>query len=389
MLQRAAGRSEPGVVGDVQDPGRPHAAARLGRSCHAWKQRFIADEHLGRRQALRRDRRRLGTGREVVDHMDEAAEADFRRQVAERHVFAKGDKLMLVIDRDDAQGRALAAERHQAVEIARGTVGRRLHAIDAHHQRLAGGYQIPQARGVDRPGRHQIIDHRRQGALGPEDNRGRDRGRPGGQLGIGVEHKAQILRLPLLLLVDIGLHDTEHRRRRGGRRACVQPRGANREQPGPERKAHRQRRDLAPARDRQEQHPRRSRDDQRDPGQTIGANEGGGLRHRRPCPPGLPDQVPGKAREDVASQPFGAGEYAREDHNAGRAADPGRPEYGRRRAPEQRQAAGHQHQRERRHPSLGLGVHQKRLGDPVNANREIADAAEPAPQKRRAQRPRP
>ncbi len=114
-------------------------------------------------------------------------------------------------------------------------------------------------------------------------------------------------------------------------------------------------------------------DRQGDPGQAIGADQGRGLRHAEPGPPGLAGQVPGKAGQDVAPRPFQQARRRRRTPAAA-ARRPGGPgDRAAPPAPEQRQAGGHGGHRERGHPALVGGVDHEGLGDPPGGEGEIAD----------------
>src|SRR5690606_26888146 len=94
--------------------------------------------------------------------------------------------------------------------------------------------------------------------------------------------------------------------------------------------------------------------------------------------PGVADEVPGKAGQDVSAQPFGGAPGNRERENArdpGRRDEPGRGRRGAGEEPESRRESGG---RERHHPPEAREVDGERDRDPVKAGEEEAEAEPPS-----------
>ena len=196
MLPRATGLAKPGIVRDVQDPRR--AAAGQGRplSRKARKQALVTDQGLDQRQAIKLDRLRPWTRREIIWGMDQTPNAQLPQDLAKGQIFPEGHQPVLVIEASHSQALTLAADTQQAVIIDRSLEGAS-QSIAAHHQDLTG-----LERGHDRitrpaAGRQIVIQGGRNSALGPDHHRRNGTlARQGGQGGIFGQNVAEIFRRP-------------------------------------------------------------------------------------------------------------------------------------------------------------------------------------------------
>src|SRR5579862_8723356 len=109
MLLGSGPRTEPGIVGDVDNPARLRVWNNF-----SGKQDFVADERTGLRRAGHIDRMRTISGGEVARHAHHLREAEAGEEILEGQVFAEGDEVELVID---ALRLPAIGEEIEAVEV--------------------------------------------------------------------------------------------------------------------------------------------------------------------------------------------------------------------------------------------------------------------------------
>ncbi|MNE03132.1 hypothetical protein D3C80_956240 [compost metagenome] len=374
MLTRPRGGAEPGVVGDIDDPGRTGVAAGRGE---ARIEALVADQRLDLRRIDQADRRGFCAGAEVGGHVHQAAHADLAHQPPHGQVFAEGHQTVLVVDGADAHPRrALVVQGEQAVVIAGAALGGRigLAAAQAHQQGLTGLQGAGNRLGVGRV--EDVVGGGGQGPLGPDHHVGNHRPLLGGQGDIAVDDGLIGLRRPLGFLRNVGLDQTHQGRAIDplGRR---QARGAEAEQARQNGDAQAGGDQTRPPRSVPDQQAERRDPRQGNEAQAIDPADRGELRHGRTRRPGRAGRVPRKAGQDMAAQPFQQGEQGGEQQDAARARWRETAIKGRGRAEEEPQPHGQQAGGEGRHPGLIL-VDQKGLGHPPAADEEVGKARQPA-----------
>src|ERR1700729_216290 len=109
MLLGSGPRTEPGIVGDVDNPTRPRVRNNL-----SGKQDFVADQRAGLRRAGHIDRMRTIAGGEIARHAHHLGEAEAGEEVLDREIFAEGDEVELVVD---ALRLPAIGEEIEAVEV--------------------------------------------------------------------------------------------------------------------------------------------------------------------------------------------------------------------------------------------------------------------------------
>src|SRR4051812_35756685 len=109
MLAGAGGVAVPGVVGEVEEPGR--AVGRLRRV--ARKYDLVTDERAQGRCVGHVQRPPPGPGREAARQCDELPDAEAFEKAAEGQVLAERNKVDLVVGRKDL---AVVADDIDAVE---------------------------------------------------------------------------------------------------------------------------------------------------------------------------------------------------------------------------------------------------------------------------------
>ena len=113
-------------------------------------------------------------------------------------------------------------------------------------------------------------------------------------------------------------------------------------------------------------------------GQAPDADERDALRQRQRLSQRVAERVPGKSGEQMAAQPFRAGERGGERQYARRPAHPDQPRRGDAQGGVEREIGRQSGDRDRQQPAEGLGIDQKGVTDPVEAGEKIAEAEAPA-----------
>ncbi|MNQ76967.1 hypothetical protein D3C85_918190 [compost metagenome] len=219
---------------------------------------------------------------------------------------------MLVVDGADAQARrAFVVQGEQAVVIAGAAFGRGvdLAAADAHQQGLARLQGAGDGPGVGRV--EYVVGRGGQGPLGPNHHVRNRRARLGCQGHIAVDDGLIGFRTPFGLLRNVGLNQP-HQGRPVHPLGRGQPEGSKGEQARQNDHAQTRRDQAVPARPGVNQQAQRRHGRQRHQPETIDARHGSELRHGRSRLPGGAGRVPGKARQDMAAQPFQQGEQGGE-----------------------------------------------------------------------------
>ncbi len=103
---------------------------------------------------------------------------------------------------------------------------------------------------------------------------------------------------------------------------------------------------------------------------------------------GHAEAVPGKAREDVAAQPFGNGKARGEGEDAGRAGGPDEPREAEAEGIEEGEPRGQAEDAERQRPGELVRLHQEGGTEPPQAGEKIAEAEPPADRRGRQHRAR-
>src|SRR3990170_1932037 len=108
MLVGAGARSEPGIVGDVEQPARPRRF--LGDL--VGEDDLIADQRACRRRARDRKKPRTSPDAEAAAHPGELHDAETLEEVLKGEILAERDEMNLVVAANDA---ALIVNDEQAV----------------------------------------------------------------------------------------------------------------------------------------------------------------------------------------------------------------------------------------------------------------------------------
>ncbi len=217
MLPGAGGLAEPGVVGHVDDPGRPPADQPPAVADEAGEQALVADQRLDQAEARHEQRswRRAG-GKPVLAHMGQLLEAHRRQQLLGGQIFPEWNQAVLVVDTQQPELITLAAHRIKAV------VEGRLHRpfVDpgrSDQQGLTRLQRLDDARIDPQIRVEQIVGVGGDRALGPDDDV-RDFGRQGRRLAsqgqVSAEDVVELGGVVLGLLTHVRLHHPHRESRR-------------------------------------------------------------------------------------------------------------------------------------------------------------------------------
>ncbi len=319
--------------------------------------------------------------------MGQVLETEGLQDLLGRQVLAERHQPVLVVDAGDDQPGGLGPHRDQAVEIDRVIEGPG-RPVGAQEQGLAGRQRMADGGLGPTAGRQQLIGRDRHGALGPDHHvRAPARG-AGGEVQIAAEYRAEVVFVVLGLLLHVGLNDADDWG--AGARGCdrmPQPQGAPSPQDRQCTEGAGEAGQSAAAVLGRGGAGECGRRRQGQPGEAIGADQAGRLRHRRSRPPGLARQVPGKTGEQMAPHPLQRGQGAGEDQHAQHAARGQRPVERHGCAPEQSQPRRQQGGGDGRHPSLAPRVDHEGLGHPPAPDQEVGEGGQPAAPESRTQRP--
>ena len=198
MLVRGGGILEPGVVADVDQPGR-----------FRQRQADVLAEH---RLKADRDPHRLSPGPEQwliaitcgeVSHRNGHPVAEEQQQTPQRQIFAEHQQAALVIEADRMTGAEDAVVKNVGLPRAGGDAGHIIHLI------LAG---LGGQGGYERT--HLVIERRDRG-LRPNDHIAAPVFRQA-KLDIAKQRFIQDRRQPFLILSDVALNNGDPQRRSGG-----------------------------------------------------------------------------------------------------------------------------------------------------------------------------
>src|SRR6185437_1076104 len=113
-------------------------------------------------------------------------------------------------------------------------------------------------------------------------------------------------------------------------------------------------------------------------GQRPDTDEGYTLRERQRLGERVAERIPGKPAEQVATQPFCAGQGGGERQNSFRSTNPHQACRGETERRIKREVGRQSRYRNRQQPAKGLGVDKESVADPVKTGDEISEAETPA-----------
>ena len=203
VLVGRRGFAEPGVVGHVDQQGRPAAhevARQLGK--HA----LVADQHAERPE--RQGEHGGPAARcEVADALDHLLHEE-EQAVLKRHVLPERGQDHLVVVVDD---RGLRRQQIRPVEQRHPAAPRPEGRAAEQDGRLGLLAQVEQPSAI----RHVRLEEERHRGLGPHDQVDPVFGQPAGQLFVTGDGRLLIVRVPFAVLGDVPLRDTDVERMRG------------------------------------------------------------------------------------------------------------------------------------------------------------------------------